>query len=277
MNEVSITPVSSIIEINNNSSTKELSITEFTNIALDICILLMESGAHCERINRNIDRIAYNSPYKVDLLLSFTAISITTTEKSNLHNSITLNKRIKHHGTHFGIVTETSHLTWKLVEKQISYNEIATNIQKIKEMQKHSIWKIRFFIGVACASLCIIAGGSLVDSLFAFVASSIGLIVRQEMNKRRFNILICIVSSAFITTLISGIDKYYDIGNYPTAAVATSVLFLIPGVTLINSIIDIMEGYIPTGIARGVLGGFILLCISIGMFISMALIGIKNF
>lgn len=262
---------------NNEYWSTNLSIYDFTNFILEICTTLIESGAHCERISRNVKRIAANSPYRVDMLLSFTAVSITSTEKNNITNCVTANRHIKHHGTHFGILTETSVLTWKLFEKKISYNELATEIQEIKNTKKHSIFKIRFFIGIACACLCTIAGGNYIDALFAFIASFIGLTIRQEMHKQRFNIMLCIICAAFATTSISSIDILYTLGSYPTAAVATSVLFLIPGVSLINSIIDIMEGYIPTGIARGVFGGFILLCIAIGMFLSMSLIGIKNF
>ena len=255
----------------------DLSIYDFTNFILDICTTLIESGAHCERINRNIRRIAANSPYKVDMLLSFTAVSITTTDKNNNKNCFTANKHIKHHGAHFGVLTEISVLTWKLFENKISYTQLEKHIDEIKNVKKYSIWKIRFFIGIACACLCVIAGGNYIDALFTFVGSFIGLVVRQEMHKQHFNTMLCIICSSFVTTFISGIDKLYDVGLYPTAAIATSVLFLIPGVSLINSIIDIMEGYIPTGIARGVFGGFILLCIAIGMFLSMSLIGIDNF
>jgi uncharacterized membrane protein YjjP (DUF1212 family) len=35
-------------------------------------------------------------------------------------------------------------------------------------------------------------------------------------------------------------------------AFATSILFLIPGVPLINSVIDLMDGYIINGIDRGI-------------------------
>lgn len=266
-----------IDSLNDENESRDLSIHDFTNFILDICTILIESGAHCERINRNIERVAKNTPYKIDLLLSFTAVSITTTDKSNKDNCFTANKQIKHHGAHFGILTEVSVLTWDLLEKKLSYIELEEQIEKIRNAKKYSIWKIRFFIGVACACLCTIAGGNFVDALFTFVASFIGLVARQEMHKQHFNTFLCIICSAFITTSISGFDKLYGVGAYPTAAVATSVLFLIPGVSLINSIIDIMEGYIPTGIARGVFGGFILLSIAIGMFLSMSLIGIDNF
>jgi len=254
-----------------------LSIYHFTDIILEITTLLLESGAHCERINRNIQRIAANTSYKIDMLLSFTAVSITITDKDNPHNMITANRRIKHHGAHFGVLTNISLLTWELFDKEISLLELSENIEKVRNIQKHPISLVRLFIGIACGCLCMLSGGDWIDGGFAFIASLIGLTVRQEMVRKGFNLMIAITCSAFITTTISGMNVLFEWGTFPTSSIATAVLFLIPGVPLINAIIDLIEGYIPTGLARGAFGGFILLCIAVGMFLSMALIGINNF
>jgi uncharacterized membrane protein YjjP (DUF1212 family) len=69
----------------------------------------------------------------------------------------------------------------------------------------------------------------------------------------------------------------WHIGSSPEKTLATSVLYLIPGVPLINCAIDLIEGHIPTAISRGIYGGFILLCIAVGMSLSILLLGIHNF
>jgi len=250
---------------------------EFADVVLEVSTLLLESGAHCERINRNVQRIAQNTSYTVEMLLSFTAVSVTVTDRNNSESTITGNKRVKHHGAHFGILTDTSLETWKLVEKEISFHELVHSLTELQTKPKYSIWIVRLFIGIACGCLCLLAGGNWIDGSFAFFASFIGLILRQEMVKRQFNLMVSIVCSSFITTTIAGLNSLYKLGDSPESSIATAVLFLIPGVPLINSIIDLLEGYIPTGIARGAFGGFILLCIAVGMFLSMSLIGISNF
>ncbi len=253
-----------------------LSMQQFANIVLEVSILLLESGAHCERIKRNVQRIAQNSRFEVEMLLSFTAISISITDMKT-RESITGNKSVKHHGVHFGILANTSSLTWKVANGEISLDEFRNSLPQLKITPRYPLWLIRLFIGVACAALCILAGGDWKDASVVLVASSCGLIVRQELVKRQFNLMIAIICSAFVTTTIAGVDALYNLGKSPEAAIATSVLFLIPGVPLINAIIDLLEGYIPTGLARGALGGFILLCIAVGMSLSLALIGINNF
>lgn len=266
-----------ISETHQQENCKSISKEQFIHVILEISTLLLESGAHCERINRNVQRIAQKTNFEVEMLLSFTAISISISDKNKPELSTTKNKRVKHHGAHFGILTKTSLLTWKFAEGKISFEELSYELSQLKSTPKYHIWYVRLSIGIACGCLCLLAGGDWIDGIFALLASVVGLIVRQEMTIKQFNLMIVIVCSSFITTTVAGLNVLYDFGKFPESSVATAVLFLIPGVPLINCIIDLIEGYIPTGIARGTFGGFILLCIAIGMFLSMTLIGINNF
>jgi uncharacterized membrane protein YjjP (DUF1212 family) len=93
----------------------------------------------------------------------------------------------------------------------------------------------------------------------------------------KFNAMISISAAAFVTTLITGIGSIYGIGDSPEAAMATSVLYLIPGVPLINSVIDLIEGYLSSAINRMLFAGLILLTIAAGMTLCITLLGIDNF
>ena len=53
---------------------------------------------------------------------------------------------------------------------------------------------------------------------------------------------------------------------------ATSVLFLVPGVPLINGVIDIVEGYILTGFSRLTEAALLVTCIGVGMSVTMFLV-----
>ncbi len=249
----------------------------FADLILEVCVILLESGAHCERINRNVQRLAMAVNFRVDIFLSFTAVSVSVVDLKDNENSSTRNRRVTHLSANFQILTKVSLLTWNFVEHPQSIEMLEQQIQEIKCSAKYAVWPVRFFVGIACGSLCLLAGGGIIDGLFAFFASLLGLIVRQEFTKKGFNVMIAVVCSAFVTTTISGLDVFFNVGTSPEKAVATAVLFLIPGIPLINCIIDLIEGYIPTAIARGAFGGFVLLCIAIGMFLSMHLIGISKF
>jgi uncharacterized membrane protein YjjP (DUF1212 family) len=115
------------------------------------------------------------------------------------------------------------------------------------------------------------------NAVVTFTAAFIGYLVRVAFTAKKFNPMICISIAAFITTLITGLGRLYGIGSHPEAAMATAVLYLIPGVPLINCVIDLIEGYLSSAINRALFGGFILLCIAAGMTLCITLMGIGNF
>jgi uncharacterized membrane protein YjjP (DUF1212 family) len=53
---------------------------------------------------------------------------------------------------------------------------------------------------------------------------------------------------------------------------ATSPLFLVPGVPLINGVIDIMEGHILIGISRLISALLLIVCIAIGLSATLMIV-----
>ena len=247
------------------------------DLLLEMGAVLLVSGAHCGRINRNIERVAETWGYKVELFITFTGLMVSIRNIDHPEEPVARFLRTSLHGVHFGILTEISLLTWKVVEENLGIDHVEKRLAEIKKMAHHPRWLILLGIGSACACLCLLLGGDWADAGMAFVASVCGMIVRQEALKLRFNPMIAFIAASFVTATIASVDMLYQIGGFPETTLAASVLYLIPGVPLINCVIDLIEGYIPTAIARGVFGGFILLCIAVGMSLAIFLFGIQKF
>lgn len=252
-------------------------IEKYNELLLDIGSTLMISGANCGRIDRNIKRIADVFGLEVESFFSFNGIILTTKMKNNPSEKATHYKRLPSHGVHFGILTETSLLSWRAVSDGLSYQEIYDEFEEIKKIKHHNRYQTLILVAVACASLCLLAGGNIVDASFALIGSFLGLFTRQELIKKKFNLMIAIIAASFVTCLICSTNVYFNLGSMPEKALATGVLYLIPGVPLVNGVTDFIEGYVTTGIARGFQAGFLLLCIAVGMAISIIIFGINNF
>lgn len=252
-------------------------IEKYNDLLIDIGSTLMVSGAHCGRIDRNLKRIADVFEVDINIFYSFNGLILTTKMRNNPSETATHHKRLPSHGVHFGILNEISLLSWKAVSDNLSYEEVKSEFAKIKKLEHHKRLQILFGVAVACASLCLLAKGNYMDVAFAFVASFLGMYARQEISKRHFNIMIAVIGAAFVTSFISSINVYYGIGLLPEKTLATSVLYLVPGVQLVNTVVDLIEGYVSTAIARGFYSGFILLCIALGMALSILIFGIDNF
>lgn len=247
------------------------------DLLLDIGSVLLVSGAHCGRVNRNVERVAKQWGYQVELFMSFTGLNVTLRNHEHPDQRIGRFRQCPLPGVHFGIVTEVSLLTWRVAEEDLAIDEVEKRMGEIKLLPHHPRWLMLLGTGAACACLCVLAGGNWVNGGIAFVAATCGLFIRQEVVKWRYNPLISFIAASFVTTLIAGSDAILQLGLSPEKALATAVLYLVPGVPLINCVIDLIEGYIPTAMARGVFGGLILLCIAVGMSLAILLLGIHHF
>lgn len=261
-------------------------IYEIANLALDIGTFLLASGAHCGRVYRNVSRITEAWGVKVNMHITFTGLLVTAQcnqEEQACGKAVTLFKKTRKYDINFSAINEISQLSWLVAEKRISVSQARSLFEHISSAKKYSTSTLLLGIGCACAGLCIVAGGDWRDALIGFMASVTGMAMRLAIIKRNYNMMFSFIAAAFVTTLITSlhlIGTFEPIWGHSTApdrALATAVLYLVPGVPLTNSLIDLIEGFISSAIARASFSAFILLCIAVGMSISILLFGINQF
>ena len=113
------------------------------------------------------------------------------------------------------------------------------------------------------------AGADWTGCGLTFVASTVAMVVRQLVAARHFNPLVTFFATAFVATSIAGQGLLHQIGAMPRIAMASCVLLLVPGFPLINSVSDMVKGYINTGLSRGMMAVLLGSATSAGIFLAM--------
>ncbi len=243
-------------------------IKEVGSLLLDIGAVLMSSGASSGRIRITINRIAEAFGYNADLLITHRAlmISVSDEDQNEFFSSL---KRTSPHGVNFTLVSGISKMSWKIVDQKWTVSQIRKDLERMKALPHYPRMVVLLLVSLAGASFCRLFGGGLTEMLVTFVATFAGLFIRQEALKKEFNPYLCVFFGSLVASLISGLSVKYQIGQTPEHAFATSVLFLIPGVPLINSFTDLMDGNIMNGIVRGINGLMIAFAIALGLLASI--------
>lgn len=243
-------------------------IKELGSTLLEIGTLLMVSGASTARVRNTIDRISNAFGYNTDMLISQRTLMLNIYDEDSSHffNSL---KRTPPHGVNFAVLSGISRMSWMVVEKKWSLDEINTDLARLAALPHYSKPIIYTLVGLAGAAFCRLAGGEFVDMLMVFLGSSLGLFVRHKAASMKFNPYICVFFAALTSTMIVGALAKFDTVNTHEHALATSVLFLIPGVPLINSFSDMIEGNLQNGLIRGLNGFIISFAIALGLLTSM--------
>ncbi|MEZ8825583.1 threonine/serine exporter ThrE family protein [Vibrio amylolyticus] len=207
---------------------------------------------------------------EVEVSLSASSLVVTTVYQDHC---ITTARHSPDRGINMRVITQIQRICIML-EKGILDSRLAQ--QKLNKItpERYNRWLVVFMIGLSCASFSRLAGGDFNVFLMTFIASSIGMIVRQEFGHRHFNPMVNFSVTAFVTTIVSAQAVIFSIGNQPTIVMASSVLMLVPGFPLINSVADMLKGYINMGIARFVMASLLTLSTCLGIVGAMSLMNV---
>ncbi|WP_321480158.1 threonine/serine exporter family protein [uncultured Bacteroides sp.] len=248
---------------------KELSI-----FLSDYSTSLMAAGVQTSRIVRNSSRIAESFGFYLDMTIFQKTIIMTLRDADNAHSYSTVNK-IKPMALNFAINSRLSTLSWEIYDKQLSLDEIKTKYHEIVNTPRESKWLVLFLVACANASFCRLFQGDATSMAIVFIATIGGFYVRQFLMARHWNHLAIFIISSFVASMIASTGYLCHWGNTPDMALGTSVLYLIPGVPLINSIMDIIDGHVLAGTSRFINACLLIICIAIGLSITILITGIS--
>lgn len=227
---------------------------------LEIGSLLMSSGASTMRIRHTMNRIASALGFNIELMITHRALLITLSDENGdyLFSQI---KRISPHGVNFKMVTGICHMSWNIVDEKWGLDKINAELTRLRGLAHYPRFILLTCVALADAGFCHNIGGGWIEMLIASIATFCGLFVRQEFMKKQFNPYICVFLAALTASVIAASSAFLPYEIMMNKALATSVLFLIPGVPLINSITDLIDGNLQIGIIRGING--LMLCFAI--------------
>lgn len=242
------------------------------SLLLEIGVLLMCSGANTNRIRLTMSRIAKSYGYTAEYLITHRAILLTLhTETEQVFNAV---KQTQSHIPNFRMVSGVSRLSWRIAEENISLNDAYAEIERLKSLPHYPRLLVLGVVALACSAFCRLSGGDFIEMSVVFAAALCGLFAKQELAKKKFNPYFGVLISAFIATLVTGGAMKLRVYGADSVAIITAILYLIPGIPLINSMTDILDGHAINGLVRAVNGFAISFAIATGLLAALLIYNI---
>lgn len=238
--------------------------------------LLLQNGAHAERVETTVHHLGTGLGCNwMDVFISANSLIITATSGVEFRTKI---RRIVRLGAvNMGVVAAVNALSREVSAGKLNRFEVRARLEQIDKAPRHyPHWLTMLLAALACASFGRLFGGDAAVVAVTFVASGVGLLVRNWFLGRQFNQFLAIVGAAFVTTLVGSTAVWLRLGAQPSIALAAGVLFLVPGVALVNAVEDLLSGHTLMGVARGLSGALVSLGIALGIAMSLALAGLND-
>ena len=230
---------------------------------------LMGSGVHTSRVVRNTKRLGEALGVRV-IVSAFQKVvnfSVFDDESGEVYSEVV---DIPPRPISFELNAELSALSWEACDRHLTLEEIEARYREIIARPRIDAIFTLIVVGLANASFCRLFGGDWFAMSIVFTATLLGFFLKQGMQNRGFNHYVVFIASSFVASMYASVALTFD--TTADIAIATSVLFLIPGVPLINGVIDIVEGHVLNGIARLTSALMLIVCIAIGLSATLMIV-----
>src|SRR4029077_17550951 len=113
-----------------------------------------------------------------------------------------------------------------------------------------------------------------VPAVLIFASAGAGALLRRGLARLSANVFIQPFCAAILAGVIGALAVRYDLSSSLRLVAVCPCMVLVPGPHLLNSALDLIKGRIHLGAARLIYAGLVLVAISVGLLLGLALLGV---
>jgi uncharacterized membrane protein YjjP (DUF1212 family) len=237
-------------------------------LCAETALRLLQHGAESALVESLARRLGLAlGAERVEIALMANAVTVAVRIKGK---SMTTVRRNEERGINMHVVMTVQQLVLAVEAGEIDRLTYRERFQATQPLH-HPKWLVAIMVGLSCGCFARLNHSDWAAVWLVTVASTIAMLVRQQLAHRNFSPLIVFGTTAFVATSVTVFGFIYNLSQTPKVAMAASVLLLVPGYPLINSMSDMVKGYVNTGISRGVFALLLSAATCTGILIAMSM------
>lgn len=236
----------------------------------DYCAWLLGCGATCIRIEKNARRMARAFGFEADLCIMPAHVHVAV-------GGATAMSRAARCGISFSLNARLSRLSWAVADGRCGLQGAVRRLERIKRTPPAPRAEVLVLASVANASFCRLFGGDAVAMAIVLLATMAGFRLRQLMIGAGRDVRAAVFCAAFFSASLSAAGHVFGLGSTPEIALATSVLYLIPGVPYINAVSDMLDRHYLCAFSRFCDAAVLTGCLAAGLCGGIFLLDLKWF
>lgn len=251
------------------------SIQELMEFIRPYAAALLAAGGQTSRVDRTAARIAHAYGYRVELII-FTrrfTLSIARNSGAAVERRTAVCSCLPD-SPNFQRVVALNALSWAIANEHLPFYKARQEFAAICALPGFAPQLLPPAVAVANAAFCGLFQGDLAAMGIVGCATFVAFSLRQKLLDLGLDLKLVTFVCALLSSLIASLGVLLHWGDTPQIALASSVLFLIPGMALINSTLDVLDGHILMGFARLVHASILIVCIALGLSATMLVLGV---
>ncbi len=277
--QISVTPsetVSLAAEKSQACRCRRPSVKELCSFLSRYSALLIGCGATCIRLEHNIDRIAATFGMRIVSYIMPRHISLSVID-NDTDESVTMVVETARTPISFYVNTRLSELSWEIADGRIDFDEALQRFHHIATCEHQNGWLLLALVAVANASFCRLFGGDIVAMGIVALATAAGYRLKQILLSQKIDVWVMVMICSLVSSVIGATCEVMNLGSTPHIALATSVLYLVPGIPFLNSFSDMLYRHYICALSRFIDAAVLTACLSIGLCAGMLITGTGMF
>lgn len=236
---------------------------QLLNQAVDVGYMLLENGAEIYRVEESIQRILYAYGVKEANVFAIPSCIITTVSDET-GESVTKIRRLFFKTINFDKVEQVNDLCRKICANKPEFGWIANELKRIDDRPVYDLKWLMFGYAVASFGFTLFFGGIFSDALCALVLGIAVRLVSTAMERLAANAFFINVINSGIIALTATAAVHFALAANVDKIIIGTLMMLVPGVAVTNSIRDIIAGDLVAGLMKMVEALMVATAIAVG-------------
>lgn len=236
----------------------------------EIGYLLLKHGAEIYRVEESIQRMCEGLGFhdvEVFAIPSYFTLSLTLHDGTPYHSS----KRSRTNRIHLDHLYELNCLVRQISNQKLTLEQINQKIHYIKH-QKLNFQLILIGYIVSAAMFCVFFGGGFNEMIVSAIIGFVLYYFIYLMELLNMNTIVRTILSSMVLASIAIIAHKINIINDQQSVITGTLMLLVPGIAITNSLRDIIGGDFVSGLSRMIEAILIAASIAIGVGVMMMLL-----
>lgn len=236
----------------------------------EIGYLLLKHGAEIYRVEESIQRMCEGLGFhdvEVFAIPSYFTLSLTLHDGTPYHSS----KRSRTNRIHLDHLYELNCLVRQISNQELTLEQINQKIHYIKH-QKLNFQFILIGYIVSAAMFCVFFGGGFNEMIVSAIIGFVLYYFIYLMELLNMNTIVRTILSSMVLASIAIIAHKINIINDQQSVITGTLMLLVPGIAITNSLRDIIGGDFVSGLSRMIEAILIAASIAIGVGVMMMLL-----
>jgi uncharacterized membrane protein YjjP (DUF1212 family) len=179
-------------------------------------------------------------------------------------------------GVHMGRVAAVMQAINDVTTGRLSAGAAMKVVEVIAQTPPAPTWLFALAAGAGAVALAVIFGVQhFVAASLIFVSAAAGGILRRGLSRYSENVFIQPFCAALLAGVIGALAVRYQLSSSLRLVAVCPCMILVPGPHVLNGALDLVEGRIHLGASRLIFAGLVVLAISTGLLLGLALLGVS--